>query len=127
MNYNDVPIFRVSEMYLIRAEALFNGAQVSGVSSDVIDLNRVATSRGANSYQEFSVENLFKETRREFFLEGHIFFDMKRLQLSLTREDHSQIENQNIEFPNYRWALPIPQHEILNNKNMVQNPGYNVQ
>ncbi len=127
LNYNDVPIFRVSEMYLIRAEALFNGAQVSGVSSDVIDLNRVATSRGANSYQEFSVENLFKETRREFFLEGHIFFDMKRLQLSLTREDHSQIENQNIEFPNYRWALPIPQHEILNNKNMVQNPGYNVQ
>ena len=127
LNYNDVPIFRISEMYLIRSEAIFNGAKVSGVSSDVVDLNRVATSRGANSYQEFSVENLFKETRREFFLEGHIFFDMKRLQLSLTREDHSQIENQNLAFPGTRWALPIPQHEILNNKNMVQNPGYNVQ
>ena len=50
---------------------------------------------------------------------------MKRLQRSLTRTDYDlDPTTKDIPFPSYRWAFPIPENDILNNKNMVQNPGY---
>ena len=50
---------------------------------------------------------------------------MKRLQKSLVRTDYDLYPlTKNIDFPSYRWALPIPENDILNNKNMDQNPGY---
>ncbi len=124
--YNNVPIIRLSEMYLVRAEAIYRGASVAGVSA-VGDLNQVATTRGAQPYSNATIATIFEETRKEFVFEGHVFFDMKRLQLSLTRNDYDLAENKDIPFPSYRWALPIPRHETDNNKNIKQNPGYNVQ
>ncbi len=120
--YNNVPIMRLSEMYLVRAEANY---RLNGTGLD--DLNMVATSRGAAAYPAASIANIFEETRKEFLFEGHVFFDMKRLQLPLTRKDYDLTTNQNVEFPSFRWALPIPENDINNNVNMVQNPGYNVQ
>jgi len=32
--------------------------------------------------------------------------------------------NQNVEFPSYKWALPIPKRELEVNENLVQNEGY---
>lgn len=123
--YNNVPILRISEMYLIRSEAILRGATVSGVSSALDDLNRVATSRGASSYSVATLSNIFEETRKEFFFEGHVFFDMKRMQIALTRTDYDLEETtRNIEYPSYRWAFPIPENDVLYNSNMDQNPGY---
>ncbi len=124
--YNNVPIMRLSEMYLVRAEAIFRGASVSGVTA-LADLNQVATARGAQPYGNATIENIFAETRKEFLFEGHVFFDMKRLQLPLNRTDFVLSLNKDIPFPDYRWALPVPKHETDNNKNIRQNPGYNVQ
>lgn len=122
--YNNVPIIRISEMYLTRAEAIYRGATISGVTA-LDDLNQVATSRGANAYSQINIENLFNERRKEFLFEGQVYFDMKRLQRSLTRTDYDLDPlTKDIEFPSYRWAFPIPENDILNNKNMVQNPGY---
>ena len=129
--YNNVPIFRISEMYLNRAEALYRGANagvtVAGTTA-LEDLNRVATTRGASSYSNVTITNLLNERRKEFLFEGHVFFDMKRLQQSLTRTDYDlDPTTKDIPFPSYRWAMPIPHSEILVNQNLVQNPGYNVQ
>ena len=127
--YNNVPILRISEMYLTRAEALYRGATISGVTA-LDDLNRVATSRGAATYtqSQLSINTLFTERRKEFFFEGHVFFDMKRLQISLNRTDyHLDESKRNLNFPDPLWAMPIPQSEILVNPNIRQNPGYNVQ
>ena len=122
--YNNVPVLRISEMYLIRSEAIYRGATVSGVT-DIDDLNRVATNRNAEAYATVTLDNLFEESRKEFLFEGHVFFDMKRLQKSLVRTDYDLDPlMKNIDFPSYRWALPIPENDILNNKNMDQNPGY---
>ena len=71
------------------------------------------------------LDNLFEESRKEFLFEGHIFFDMKRLQKSLVRTDYDlDALTKNIDLPSYRWALPIPENDILYNDNMDQNPGY---
>lgn len=126
LQYNNVPIIRISEMYLIRSEAIFRLGQVSieGVTA-LDDLNRVATSRGASAYSQVTVENLFNERRKEFLFEGQVYFDMKRMQLSLNRVDYDLDEAaRNIRFPDDRWAFPIPENDILNNNNLVQNPGY---
>lgn len=122
--YNNVPVLRISEMYLIRSEAIYRGATVSGVTA-IDDLNRVATNRNAEAYASVTLDNLFEESRKEFLFEGHIFFDMKRLQKSLVRTDYDLDPlMKNIDFPSYRWALPIPENDILYNDNMDQNPGY---
>ena len=122
--YNNVPVLRISEMYLIRSEAIYRGATVSGVTA-IDDLNRVATNRNAEAYASVTLDNLFEESRKEFLFEGHVFFDMKRLQKSLVRTDYDLDPlTKNIDFPSYRWALPIPENDILYNDNMDQNPGY---
>ena len=122
--YNNVPVLRISEMYLIRSEAIYRGATVSGVIA-IDDLNRVATNRNAEAYATVTLDNLFEESRKEFLFEGHVFFDMKRLQKSLVRTDYDLDPlTKNIDFPSYRWALPIPENDILYNDNMDQNPGY---
>ncbi len=122
--YNNVPVLRISEMYLIRSEAIYRGATVSGVTA-IDDLNRVATNRNAEAYATVTLDNLFEESRKEFLFEGHVFFDMKRLQKSLVRTDYDLDPlTKNIDFPSYRWALPIPENDILYNDNMDQNPGY---
>ena len=122
--YNNVPVLRISEMYLIRSEAIYRGATVSGVTA-IDDLNRVATNRNAEAYASVTLDNLFEESRKEFLFEGHIFFDMKRLQKSLVRTDYDLDPlTKNIDFPSYRWALPIPENDILYNNNIDQNPGY---
>ena len=56
--YNNVPVLRISEMYLIRSEAIYRGATVSGVT-DIDDLNRVATNRNAEAYATVTLDNLF--------------------------------------------------------------------
>ena len=122
--YNNVPVLRISEMYLIRSEAIYRGATVSGVTA-IDDLNRVATNRNAEAYATVTLDNLFEESRKEFLFEGHIFFDMKRLQKSLVRTDYDLDPlKKNNDFPSYRRALPIPENDILYNDNMDQNPGY---
>lgn len=117
----NVPILRLSEMYLNRAEAIANGATVSGASARG-DLEAIAEKRGATVPAQF---NVFDERRKELAFEGHIVYDYARNQKSLTRTDFDELNNKDVPFPSYRWAMPIPLREINANPNMEQNEGYN--
>ena len=116
----NVPILRIAEMYLNRAEAIANGAAISGVTARG-DLQTIADKRGATVPDQF---NTFDERRKELAFEGHIFYDYARCKKSISRKDFDETKNQNISFPSYMWAMPIPKHEMEANPNMVQNPGY---
>ena len=107
-------------MYLNRAEAIANGASVSGVSARG-DLETIASKRGATVPAQF---NTFDERRKELAFEGHIAYDYARCKKSIARKDFDEVKNQNVSFPSYMWAMPIPKHEMEANPNMVQNPGY---
>lgn len=119
---NNIPVLRLSEMYLIRAEARLNGAGGNAVD----DYNAIRTNRGLAAAETLSPDNLFDERRRELCFEGHILFDYARTKRTLIREDEdSRIAGPlNIEFPSYLWAMPIPITEMEANSNMVQNDGY---
>ena len=120
----NIPVLRLSEMYLIRAEAMFKGAIISGESA-VGDYNMIRTNRGLTAVASTSIQNIYDERRRELCFEGHILFDLARTQRGLTRTDYDGTNNQNVPFPDYKWAAPIPLGETDANPNMQQNPNYN--
>lgn len=127
----NTPVLRLSEMYLIRAEAILKGASVSGVSP-LSDLNAIRTKRGLTAAAVApSLDDIYKERRRELCFEGNELFDLARTQRSLTRIDYNGSIRRDVPFTaggtasqNYLWAMPVPQAECDANINMEQNPGY---
>jgi hypothetical protein len=120
----DFKAYRTGEMYLIRAEAYARKGGLDAQSLD--DLNTLRDARGASMGSETG--NALKtaiqtERRKELVAEGHRFFDLKRT---------TRVVNRTQNCSNYctlgstsrAWAFPIPQTEMLANRNMVQNPGY---
>lgn len=128
--YN-TPVLRLAEMYLIRAEAILNGATVTGVTA-LNDYNAIRTHRGlAAATAAPSKNDIYAERRRELCFEGNELFDLARTQRSLVRTDFTGLTNKDVPFVaggtalvNYLWAMPIPQAEIDANVNCEQNPGY---
>jgi len=122
---DNIPVLRISEMYLIRAEAILNGANVSGATAHD-DLNMIRANRGASLLEagNTTLTSVYQERRMELCFEGHQLFDLSRTGRPLVRVDYYGAVNQNIAFPDYRWAMPIPQAELDANPNMEQNPDY---
>lgn len=127
--YN-LPVLRLAEMYLIRAEAITKGASISGTSA-VANINAIRTHRGLAPVGTISLAEIYNERRRELCFEGNEMFDLARTERSLVRTDYDGALNKDIDFvaggtplQNYLWALPIPLAEINANVNVVQNEGY---
>lgn len=120
---DNIVVLRLSEMHLIRAEALLRGATIAGATAED-DLNAIRTQRNATPVSAPTLADVYSERMLELCFEGHQVFDLARTGRELKRDDFSGAENQNIPFPDYRWAMPIPQAEMDANDNMVQNPEY---
>ena len=121
---NNVVVLRLSEMYLNRAECAMNGANTG--TTAVADLNAIAAARGASLYSSVGAADIQNERRKELAWEGHYLFDLARWNKSIKRTSDSFLtaKNANIDFPSYRWALPIAMRELNVNENLVQNEGY---
>ncbi|MEO9803853.1 MAG: RagB/SusD family nutrient uptake outer membrane protein [Reichenbachiella sp.] len=126
---NNAKVLRVSEMYLIRAEAYTNIAGQDAAA--MADLNALRTSRITG----YAPENLSGaaladaievERRKELVAEGHRWFDLRRLGKGVTRgaDCRGLTTSCDLAAGNFRFAFPIPQDEILANPNMVQNDQY---
>lgn len=126
LRQDNIVVLRLSEMYLIRAEALLNGATVAGASAQD-DLNAIRTRRNATPVSSPTLTNVYTERMLELCFEGHQVFDLARTGRGLQRTDFNGAVNQNIPFPDYRWAFPIPQAEMDANDNMEQNPEYSTE
>lgn len=122
---NNIPILRLSEMYLNRAEAIVKGATVAGVTA-MNDLIAITSNRGATAPAAAGMEAVKAERRKELAWEGHYFFDLARWNDPVVRPASWNLnpDYQNIPFPSYRWALPIPKGELEVNENLVQNDQY---
>ena len=121
---DDVPLIRLSEMYLIRAEAEARQGEASAVpaSSIIDDINVI---RGRADLPLLSVvdlpsnnealEEILHQRRLEFAFEGHRFADLKRF--GLAEDLFGPTES-------YRVLWPIPFVQIEVNPNLEQNQGY---
>lgn len=128
---NNVKIVRLSDVYLIAAEAALRKATPD---QDLADKYLNAIIKRANPDATTVIatpDNIMKERRKELVMEGHRMYDVMRLGLTITRTggDHF-LNNIDLVSPNwndYRAVMPIPQAEIDANPNIKghQNPGYN--
>lgn len=117
-------IFRIAEMYLIRAEAR---AQLTKLTLALDDLNKVRDRAGvANSTattQDDILLAIENERRVEFAFEAHRWFDLAR-----TKRAKAVLEalDANIKVEDYELVFPIPVTQIqLDKENLQQNDGYN--
>ena len=123
--YNTV--LRLSEQYLIRAEAEAN----VGDSTDAIsDLNVIRARAGLSSYADTTQGSLLSailhERQVELFTEwGHRWFDLCRSGNAISVMSTVCPQKGGTWNPNgYQVLFPIPKTELINDVNLTQNPGY---
>lgn len=82
-----IPLMRVEEMYFIEAEAKAHTAPAEGLQllTDFMKTYRYGTYKTLATSAEDVVEEIVFQKRVEFFGEGLTFFDIKRLNYSVTR------------------------------------------
>ncbi len=113
-------ILRLGEQYLIRSEARARQLNISGSQED---LNMIRTRAGLAATTADDAEELLlaieQERRVELFVEGgHRWFDLKRMKRA------EQVLADKPGWQSTDLLFPIPQKDLLNNPNMIQNPGY---
>lgn len=125
----DIKGIRTAEMYLIRAEARAELNNLAGAASDINAL-RVARITGYTpitySDKAAALIDILLERFKELAFEGFRFIDLKRRGLNLQRAA-SDVDSplwQTLAATDHRFVYPIPQDEILANKNIKQNQGY---
>jgi hypothetical protein len=124
-NLDNVPVLRVAEMYLIRAEEQAStGSTVFNEAAALADVNVIRIARrlpAAVGLTGTALQNeILLQRRLEFAFEGHRFFDLKRLGLDLLKAPHYL----DVPFTDFRILPGIPQREIDGNPNLQQNYNY---
>jgi starch-binding outer membrane protein, SusD/RagB family len=118
-------VFRLSEQYLIRAEAR---AQQSNIGGGESDLNKVRNRAGLNSINGLTksalLDSVMSERKFELFSEwGQRWLDLKRTnKIDLVMNDVCPLKGGSWN-TNWQW-YPIPQYEIDKNPSLKQNDGY---
>jgi hypothetical protein len=117
-----IPIIRYSEILLIAAEGR---ARSGNDGAALTHINRLRTNRGlANSTATGPalISLIMNERRVELVLEGHRFFDFKRLGLDITKA--AAQGGDPLPYNDFRVLAPMPDNALGNNTLLVQNPGY---
>ena len=125
---DNVVMFRLSELYLIRAEARAQiGTDLVGALADV-NVIRIRAGLAANTTATTTatlMTAILKERRVEFAHEGHRFFDLKRTNLLATTIGASYFGISGTINNTFRALWPIPQRETLTSGGIIaQNTGY---
>ena len=119
LNLDNIPVIRISEMYLNRAEAL----ALTGKETDALsDVNLIRTRAGLLAKTGLTgsalIDEIANQRRIELAFEGHRFFDLKRRGLDIVKIPTS------IAYTDFRILAPIPLREIQVNSALKQNVGY---
>lgn len=113
---NDFPIFRYADVLLMKAEVLVRNGDVG---SALTYINEVRARAGVEALESVTLDDILDERARELFAEGHRRTDLIRFGKFLGE----RWEKEDIS-PETAILWPIPQVQIDNNPNLVQNPGY---
>ena len=129
----NIKVLRLSEVYLIASEAALH-ATTPDADKAATYLNAIrcrATQLPAATAATVSDDMILDERSKELFGEGNRFFDMIRLNRSITYNDDFQnvpvsTREKTIDRTFYKIVLPISQDEINANPALAsqQNPGY---
>lgn len=125
---NNYTVLRLSELYLIAAEAGLK----AGNSYRILALEYLNTivKRGNPENNvtdnEFTLDRILDERRKELVGEGHRYFDMLRNGKTIYRSGgkHLQGTPAEVNWDYFKCVLPIDRTQFTFNPDMPQNPGY---
>lgn len=110
--YDNIPVCRITEQYLIRAECNFRlGTSVGATPAD--DINTLRTRAGLGNVVP-TLAIILNEREKELDYEGFRLHDYKRTKRSIGT----------FAYDDPKLVFPIPDREINVNKALKQNPGY---
>ncbi|MFP9100206.1 RagB/SusD family nutrient uptake outer membrane protein [Flavobacterium sp. RHBU_24] len=128
-------ILRYSDILLMHAEAILAGASSTTDASALNAFNQVRARAGLPLKTVLTRDELFKERRTEFALEGQYFFDLKRRGLSeataiisqqevgFYSDDARTVLVSNMITPSSTYfELPLPQSAIDTNPSLLEPP-----
>ena len=121
----NIPVARLAEMYLIRAETAVRAGQAATATADI---NLIRARSGASRKSTVTLSDVLLERQLELAFEGARVYDQKRnnevirpfIPATATSPAYPIINANDA-----NTILPIPQREINNNANLTQNAGYN--
>ncbi|MGC4037319.1 MAG: RagB/SusD family nutrient uptake outer membrane protein [Chitinophagaceae bacterium] len=114
--FKAIPVIRLAEMYLTRAEANFRkGGAATGPNTPLDDVNVIRNRAGLSSLGAISdADVIVNERYLELAFEGERLFTVKRLQLTVEGRPYNDP----------KLILPIPQREIDLGNSLPQNGSY---
>jgi starch-binding outer membrane protein, SusD/RagB family len=120
---SDTKVLRLSEIYLIAAEASLPGNEPDAL----LYVNAIRTRRNAPLIAATGsalFEAIITERRIELAAEGDRYMDLMRLKRDVNRGPNFPSSVLQILYSDFKRVLPIPQAEMDVNQNMEQNPGW---
>lgn len=143
--YRDIPVFHVSDMYLVAAEAYLLANNTGEALKKVNAVRQRAGLNALGSFGEYEapyttsitfvetpLDLILDERARELYAERTRWEDLRRTRqlirynVEFNRNIESASDMQNLK-GEYKWYRPIPQTELDRNKALSaadQNPGY---
>jgi starch-binding outer membrane protein, SusD/RagB family len=116
---NDIPIFRLSDIILMKAEAILRGGTPTGGQTALSLVNSLRAKRTLSpAWTSITLDDLYAERARELAWESWRRNDMIRFG---KYEGSWGLKTSKDAF---RRIFPIPQSALLANPKLVQNPGY---
>jgi len=109
--YMHVPLMRLAEMYITRAECRFELGNTAGTVEDYNVIRKRANLPEENS---INLTKLYYERSKELAFEGDMLFNMKRREMT-------KISDKELPWNDVKLLYLIPQREIEVNPNLVQN------
>lgn len=112
--FDNIPVVRLTELYLTRAEC---NARLGGSlgASPLSDINELRQRAGLAALTSVTVNDILAERDKELAFEGYRIHDLKRTKRNVGT----------LAYNAPKLVFPIPYREVSVNSKLVQNPGYN--
>lgn len=131
----NIKVIRLSEIYLIAAEAALNSSRPDKTKAAgyLQEIRKRSPGLEAATASNITMQMIMDERSKELFGEGHRFFDMMRWNQTITFNDDLIVpavqivhRDKTIDRTFYKTILPISKEEIDANPALAnqQNPGY---
>jgi hypothetical protein len=116
---NEFPFYRLSDVILMKAEAILRGGAPTGGATPLSLVNSVRARRGVAPLSSINLSELLSERGRELYLEGHRRTDMVRFGVF-----NAPVEERPNASEGFKAVYPIPTIALSSNPNLKQNFGY---
>jgi starch-binding outer membrane protein, SusD/RagB family len=120
----NLPVIRLAELHLIRAEAR---AEQNNIAGGLAELNALRAARGVPAAtaanRQALVDAILLERRLELAYEGHRFYDQKRRGMNIQRPSAIGA-NATLPYTDFKILAQWPTAQVNLNPLLQQNPGY---